>query len=119
MTEHALERKQSKVSSSHVRLTVEEYERLSHDADVTGDSIPKLLKDSYFSRPRLNPLMRHDDLKMVMGQLGKIGNNLNQVARQLNSGFRAGFNDDIEEIRRSFTRLMTFVTSTYGRTCDK
>jgi hypothetical protein len=44
---------------------------------------------------------------------------LNQVAKQLNSGFRAGFNDDIEEIRRSFTHLVTFITSTYGRTCAK
>ena len=115
MTEDPNPVKRHKDERANVRFTSDEYERISHDAEVSGDSIPKLLKASYFGKPILNPLMRHDDLKMVMGQLGRIGNNLNQVARQLNSGFRAGFNDDLEEIRRAFTLLMTFVTSTYGR----
>lgn len=119
MTDLALKMNRIKIPSAHVRFTEEEYEGLLHDADVSGDSIPKLLKDSYFGRPRLNPLMRHDDQIMLVGQVLRMGNNLNQIAKQLNSGFRAGFNEDFEEIRRMFTLLVTFLTSTYGRTCDR
>lgn len=119
MTEERKEATQSSSGRTHVRFDPDEYERILHDADVTGFSIPKLLKDSYFSRPMLNPLMRHDDLKMVMGQFGKFANNMNQVARHLNSGFRSGFNEDLEEIRKEFTRLVTFVTSTYSRTQEE
>ena len=119
MSETEMEVKRRKDERANVRFNSEEYERIRRDAQIIGESIPKLLKDSYFSRPILNPLMRHDDLIMMVGQLGRIGNNLNQVAKHLNSGFRAGFNDDLEEIRQTFTRPLTFVTSTYGRRTDK
>lgn len=97
-----------------VRLTENEYRHLKNDAEVTGKSIPLLLKRAYFVGAPLVPLMRKDDVTTVMSQLGRIGNNVNQIARQLNSGFRAGFNDDLAEVRRMLTLLVTFVTSTYG-----
>jgi hypothetical protein len=97
-----------------VRLTEEEYHHLKNDSAVTGKSIPYLLKRAYFVGAPLVPLMRKDDLKMVMSQLSRIGSNVNQIARNLNSGFRAGFNDDLVEVRKMLTMLTTFVTSAYG-----
>jgi Bacterial mobilisation protein (MobC) len=102
------------IGSSHVRFTTDEYRHIKNDADVTGTSIPNLLKRAYFVGAPLVPLMRQDDKEMLMNQLSRIGNNLNQIARQLNSGFRAGFNEELSEIQKTFTRLVTFITSTYG-----
>jgi hypothetical protein len=101
--------------SAHVRLTEEEHRRLQDDSKLHGKSIPKLLKIVYFKGPRPSPLMSKEDQKVLIGQLGRLGNNVNQIARQVNSGFREGFNDDLEEVQRSFAQLMTFLTSTYGQ----
>jgi len=65
--------------------------------------------------PPLAPLMRQDDKQMVMGQLSRLNNNMNQIARRINSGFRSGFNEELSEALRMFTRLVTFITSTYDK----
>jgi hypothetical protein len=100
--------------SSHVRFTASEYRHIQNDSNVTNTSIPLLLKRAYFIGAPLVPLMRKDDLTMMVNQLARIGNNVNQIARQLNSGFREGFNDDLTEVRKSLTLLVKFITSTYG-----
>ena len=98
----------------YVRVSAEEYRSIAGDAKQTGESLPDLLKRSYFSnRTRVTILMTKDDLKVVLGQLGRIGNNLNQIAKAMNTGFREGFNDDFLGIRRSFDALMVFMTARF------
>ena len=104
--------------STHVRFTPEQFERITQDSKVTGESLPNLLKETYFSRPARAPLMRKDDVAMVMNQLIRIGNNLNQVARHLNSGFRSGFNEELQQISRDLTLLTKVLTSTYYSSND-
>jgi hypothetical protein len=113
--EDALSPEEKKKFRTTVRFSRGEYSQLENDTGVIGKTIPELLKEAYFVGPALTPLMKHDDLKMLMAQLGRIGNNINQIARKVNSGFREGFNDDIVAVRSAFTSLLVFLTSTYGR----
>lgn len=100
--------------SSHVRLTTDEYERITNESKITGKSIPSLLKETFFRGQVLSPLMTKEDQKVVVVQLSRIGNNINQIARKVNSGILQGFNDEIQEVQRLFSLLLTFLTSTYG-----
>lgn len=101
--------------ASCVRFTGDEYQKIEEDSINTGKSIPTLLKEKYFSGPRPLPLLAKTDLAKVLGDLGRIGNNLNQIARRLNSGIRQGFMEEIEDLQRSFDQLLAFLSSKYCR----
>ena len=98
-----------------VRFSRGEYGQLENDTAIMGKTIPELLKESYFIGPAVTPLMSKEDFKVLMGQLGRIGNNINQIARKVNSGFREGFYDEIVAVRGAFTSLLVLLTSTYGK----
>jgi hypothetical protein len=100
--------------SSQVRFSDEEWVRIQNDHFVTGLSIPALLKLSYFKGPPLSPLMTPVDQRATLDALRRIGNNVNQIAKQLNSGFREGWNDALAEVRDSLAALRQFVTGFYG-----
>lgn len=101
-----------------VRFTDDEIDRIEEDSINTGKSIPTLLKERYFSGPRPLPLFAEEDLKQHFAALGRIGNNMNQLARRLNSGIREGFIEELKEIQRLFDRHWRFISSKYCR-CDK
>lgn len=98
-----------------VRFTDEEMHQIEEDAANIGKSIPALLKERYFKGPRPLPLVSKVDLDNLFGELGRIGNNLNQIARRINSGIRAGFVGEFEEVQKSFDRLLTFLSGKYCR----
>lgn len=98
---------------AYVRLSPEEYSRLESDARASGESIAEIIKRVYFSKKPVVLLMSKDDQKSLMGALGRIGNNINQVARVLNSGFREGFSDDLASVQRDFAALLTFLTARF------
>ena len=98
---------------AYVRLSPEEYSRLESDARASGESVAEIMKRVYFSKKPVVLLMGKDDQKSLMGALGRIGNNINQVARVLNSGFREGFSDDLTAVQRDFTALLTFLTARF------
>ena len=101
-----------------VRFTDEEIARIEEDSLKTGWSIPTLLKERYFKGPRPLPLISEEDVKQHFAALGRIGNNMNQLARRLNSGIREGFVEELQEIQRLFDRHWRFLSSKYCR-CDK
>lgn len=101
--------------SSHVRFDGEEYRSIAEDAVNTGKSIPTLLKEKYFKGPRPLPLMAKADVGKVLGELGRIGNKVNQLARRLNSGIREGFVSELVEIQESLLLLMEFLVGLYCR----
>lgn len=99
-----------------VRFSEEEYDRISNDAYVSGESIPLLLKKAFFKGPRLVPLMGAEDQRSTIVELRRIGNNINQIARQLNSGFRDVAVHEFSEIRESIAALRRFVAGFNGST---
>lgn len=94
----------------YVRCSKAEYERLLHDTKMTGESAAVLLKKSYFSAAPLKPVLSKEDQKVLLTELMRQGNNINQIARKVNSGFREGLNEDLKEIRLSLTRIMMFLS---------
>lgn len=107
-----------KLGASCVRFNVQERTQIEEDSVSTGKSIPTLLKESYFGSPRPLPLMTRVDVQRLNGELGRIGNNINQLARRLNSGIREGFMSNLDEIQRSFDGIWLFLVSQYCR-CKK
>jgi hypothetical protein len=77
-------------TSSHVRFTPGEHQRIAGEASLRGTTIPKLLKRCYFKGPRAAPLVTHEEARAIMGELRRIGTNINQIARQLNTKGGAG-----------------------------
>ena len=97
----------------YIRLTDKEYSRLQSDAHLTGKSVQYLFKNAYFNGGPVVLLMRDEDRDRFMSQLHKIGNNVNQIAKHLNSGFAFGFQDELESIRSQITLMMTWLTAKY------
>ena len=98
----------------HVRLTNDEHKKLDDYANSRGESIQEYLKICAFSRSNLRPLMLQEDARRVLIALNQIGNNANQIARKLNSGFREGFHPVIDEVRDGVEALRKYVVGIYG-----
>ena len=97
------------VITTCVRLRKEEHQKLSSAALVQGMSLPQLLKHVALHGPLPVPLLGAEDCKAVLTQLSRIGNNINQVARKLNAGFRDGFHQEFEVFQRDFNSLYAFL----------
>lgn len=100
--------------ASCVKFSEEEYIRLLKDQVVRGESIPALLKEAYFKGPQCAPLMTAEDSRAALTELRKIGTNINQIAKHLNSGFREGWNSDFILIRDSISALRQFIVGFGG-----
>ena len=64
-------------------------------------------------RPVIQLALDNESVKNVTGQLGKIGSNLNQIARKLNSGEKAGskLKDDIGDCVSDMTEMLKYLRS--------
>jgi hypothetical protein len=89
---------------SLVRFTAEQYLNIKSDAITLGRSIPQLLRDAYFDGRVVSPLLAAADAERLMRAINRIGNNINQIAKHINSGFEPLLEaavDQLTEIRRS------------------
>ena len=85
-----------KTNRSHfvnVRLSDDEWEQLNIICELLNENRSKYIRRRIFTgripRPVFQYALDEATSKAVTGQLGKIGSNLNQIARKLNSGERA------------------------------
>ena len=73
-----------------VRLTKDERETLDALASRSGLAAGAFMRASAFGdagpRAQRRPPVDHKALKQLLGQWGRIGNNLNQIAKHLNAG---------------------------------
>lgn len=73
-----------------VRCTLEEFNAIAAKADKAGLSIAAFMRAAALGDPgpraQRRPPADHKALRQILGQLGRIGNNLNQIARALNAG---------------------------------
>ena len=97
--------------SSHVRFTEYEYNRLQKMKMTTGLSIPDLLKKALFNRMDLErPLLNPDDVSKIMEELRRQGNNINQIAKQINSGLLKGWNHSFNALVRSYQDIRHMIS---------
>ena len=77
----------------NVRLADDEWEQLNIICELLNENRSKYIRRRIFTgripRPVFQYALDEATSKAVTGQLGKIGSNLNQIARKLNSGERA------------------------------
>ena len=103
-----------KSKSSCVRFSMDEYNRITSEAKVLGESIPTLLKMRYFNQKVIAPLLSGDDTRRVTVALSRIGNNVNQIARKINSGFREGSSQPLESIAEDLRVIKTYLGGVCG-----
>jgi hypothetical protein len=100
-------------SSSHVRFTEKEYERIRGEASLRGLSIPQLLKRCYFQGAPAAPIVAHENARAIVGELRRIGTNINQIARQLNAQSAA---DDVQRVIAEAVEYLRSLRITLGGT---
>ena len=105
--------------SSHVRFTDEQLSQISDDARIFGRSIPELLRGAYFGSLPPRPAFSADDAKRVVTAVNRLGSNVNQIARHLNSGFRSGFAPVLDEIRAHLIAIRNFTVGVNGNCKDQ
>lgn len=71
-----------------IRLTSVQAERLETEAEAFGLTKGSLVKSRIFDgvQPRRVPRPDQQELARIVAQLGKLGSNVNQLARAVNSG---------------------------------
>ena len=93
------------------RLLPEHHERLKSEAQSAGMTVGSLVKYRVFhesailmdSKPA-RPSADVKELRKILGNLGKIGSNINQIAHKLNEGNHSSF--DQREVYRLRCEMM-------------
>ena len=106
--------KLTKGGASYVRMSPSEYDRIKKDSETSRKSIPELLRESYFSQPPRRVLMDRDNVTILRKDLNRIGNNLNQVAKRLNSGLMHGWSNTLDLVLEQFETLTNQIHYGYG-----
>ena len=97
-----------------VRFHSEQLNRLIRDTSLFGKSIPELLRTAYFKGPLKSPLMAKSDQLAILVALNRIGNNINQIARQANMGFGSAFTEEFLACQEQFE----LVNKCFRQLCD-
>ena len=102
------------VRRTNVRLTEGEYVRLKRAEIESGKSMPWLLKTAYFHHGISGPTLDIESRKAVRRELAYIGNNLNQLMKQVHSGLISNVKSEVEEMLQAFRSLKSFLGLDYG-----
>jgi Bacterial mobilisation protein (MobC) len=109
---------EKRVRSKHltIRLSPEERDEIDGDAQraglTAGSYARGVLLDAPTPRQVRRPPVDRREVARLIGQLGYVGNNLNQIARAINSGDEADDQalsqalDDLHEVRDAALRAL-------------
>lgn len=86
------------------RVSDQEYERLETMAAQIGKTVPAFCKAKAMGAKMKNPKISHDDATKIFAELKKIGTNVNQIAKHLNS-FENVNQLEIDEVRKELSEL--------------
>ena len=76
----------SKERRANIRFSEEEYSRVSNDAVSYGETVPGIVKAVYFDHLPPLPKYAREDAVRILAAINRVGNNINQIARQVNTG---------------------------------
>ena len=104
---------------AHIRLSDDEHDRLVTAADNSGMSLGAYLRACGLGdagpRAARKPPVAKRELLRLLGQIGKTGSNLNQIARAINSGDDPnGLADDIKAAVVDYADMRAAVRKTLG-----
>lgn len=89
-----------------VRFTQDEYLKLKEKAEVEGVTIADIVRKAVL---RLRPRKIPEECRKLRGELGRIGNNINQIARRANKNREVDLLV-LEELLKIREALMTLVS---------
>lgn len=100
-----------KIPSTHVRFTEKEFLIIQKMQQTTGLSFPDLLKKALFRRVDLiQPLLSEEAVEKIMVELRRQGNNINQIAKQINSGLAHGWNQAFNGFVRAYVDIRHIIS---------
>ena len=107
--------KRQRTKQCLVRLTEQEFAEISSKADKAGMASAAFLRAAALGNPgpraRRRPPADHVALRQILGHCGRIGNNLNQIAKHLHAGGAL----DVPELRAALNAYrairMTILTA--------
>lgn len=84
-----------------VRLTEDEKNAIAEKANQAHMSLTEYI----VTLPNIKPIFAREDVKPVIGELKRIGNNINQITAKINAGIFSSYNfqdviDDLYKIYR-------------------
>jgi hypothetical protein len=106
--------KREPIPTSHVRFSKQQYLKLLKDKEMTGKSIPWLLKTVYFKKEISTPSLDSETRKAVRRELAGIGNNLNQLTRKVHTRIFGDLQEELLEALQSIKTLRSFLGQNYG-----
>ena len=100
---------------ANVRFTPLEYLRLKREQLLAGRSIPWLLKTRYFNAAELRPpAFDYQTSREIIRGINAIGNNMNQIAKRVNSGINDGVHEHYVAMRRMLADIHALAMRDYG-----
>ncbi len=97
-----------------VRFTKNEYLKAKKMQLESGHSIPWLLKIALFERGISPPTLDNETRDKIQLELSRIGTNVNQIAKSLNSGIFDGMAERFLEHINDFRMVRSFLGLGYG-----
>ncbi len=108
--------KKCKTRSSCVKFSENEFIEIKKAQVTTGESIPTLLKNAFFqnSLKLRTPMFSDVEARKITNQIARLGNNINQIARKVNSGLAKGWSQEIREVIQELKIIRQFLLGQYG-----
>lgn len=95
----------------YIRMSPGEYKNLQNMVKATGLKATELFRRALFSRTDLSrPLFSPEQAKTFEVELKRQGNNINQIAKQINSGLMTGWSQVLNSVVRAYVDLKHMIT---------
>jgi hypothetical protein len=99
---------------ANVRFTIAEHARIRDEALASGLSIPTLLKNSHFKKRKLRLLLSEPERRIWFAEIRRIGVNVNQIAKRVNSGLFENWHPEFLEVAKTLAELKQILGGVYG-----
>ncbi len=104
-----------------VRFTDEEFAAVSAKADRAGYTLAAILREAALGTPgpraRRRPPIDHQALRQLLGECNRIGNNVNQIARHLNTTGEADIRE-VQDALAAYLDIRNAILAALGMTTE-
>ncbi len=110
--------KRQRSHQSLIRWTDEEFTSVIDRADKSGLAVAAFMRAAVLREPgpraQRRPPADHKALRQLLGEVGRIGNNINQIARALNTGEKANL-PDLQQALRAYIDIRNRIFEALGK----
>ena len=111
--------KRQRNKRSYIRWTSDEFNEAAARADKSGLGLAAFLRAAVLDgdagpRAQRRPPIDHKALRQHLGEVGRVGNNINQIARALNSGEKANL-PELQQVLRACIQIMNGINDALGK----